>query len=151
MGAREQEMPEPPQIYMLPAPLGICHTKWENKKHRVDRERMGSRSGFKHCEKVSGRKGKQETEEPESAATSAGSYLDQPFFTLGGAGRTRPYICPPHVGVRWVGYFFFVSCCAPYFFLLPSGRNGHTVPKKSNRFFFCLFFWCILTQIFTSN
>lgn len=77
-------------------------------------------------------KGEQETEEPESAATSAGSYLDQPFFTC-----TRPYICPPHVAVRWVGCFLFLlSLCVHISSCYPAAEMVTRYQKKIKKTLF---------------
>lgn len=61
------------------------------------------------------------------------------FCTLKGAPRACPYICPPHVGVRWVGctFFslFFFSRSAPYIFFLLGAEvvRQHRKPKRKRR------------------
>lgn len=47
----------------------------------------------------------------------------------------------------WATLFFFFSCPAPYFFLLPGGRRGQQSKNKTNRFDS----GCTLIQIFTSE
>lgn len=140
MGTREREMPE---IYMLPALWGICHTNWENKNHRTEGERMGSGSEFKHCEKVSERKG----EEPKSAATSAGSYLDQLIFFFSGRSWTHTFVHLPPACWSAMGGLFFFSLVVHHISSSYPVAEMVTQDQKSNS----LFFGCILIQLFASQ
>lgn len=72
MRTREQEMPESPQIYMLPAPRGIRHKNCKNKKHRVESRKNGQWVRVQTLWKGKPRKrlkqGEHEAEDPESTA-----------------------------------------------------------------------------------
>lgn len=99
MGTREREMPEPPQIYTLPAPRGDLPHKRGEQKAQGGRRKYGQQVRGQTLREGERRKrlegGERETEEPESAATSAGSYLDQPFFHSGRSWTPASVHLPP--------------------------------------------------------
>lgn len=123
------------QIYMLLALWGICRTNWENKKHRADGERMGSRLEFKPGEQSkrrAGDRGAQEWSKISWLLFRSTAMCFFFFFSLQEELDAHIHTSAPRM-LECNGWAtFFLYRCVPYFFLLASGRNGHTVTKNSN-------------------
>lgn len=133
MGTRETEMPQLPQSHISSSSRDLPHSQGEpGRRKSTGREEnvwaTGQRSSsVERWAEEEARKEQSGKERSTSAAASAGSYLDQPFFTQWEVGHARPYICPPHVGRQWVGWGFW------FFFLILKDNISSSSPTAEEK------------------
>lgn len=102
-------------LYLLPWDLPHIHPLRAEQKKGERWKSMGTMSWVKWCERISKRSLKRWVRDggPESENSNISWVLFRSTFcTLKGALCACLYICPPHVGLQWVGCTF--PCSARY-------------------------------------